>query len=207
MAIHLLFSERARSLVNVTNLLLLFESFIANINDYTNNPEFITIVINELHLCDDRIQEGSTYFLSLLRNGNLRIRRQCLTRIQGTLTEKADNEEFVMWCLPLVVSCIGQNPTLTFLSCSILESVIALGSYTDLVVSALSISRDKIHFLVENPLFSDLVMECISTDTGFSLFEEEFHFVSRLLDSFMVIFISCLLILLRARGSTITFSI
>ena len=173
MAIHLLFSERARSLVNVKNLLLLFESFIANINDYTNNPEFITIVINELHLCDDRIQEGSTYFASLMRNGNLSIRRQCLTRIQGALAEKADNEEFMMWCLPLVVSCIGQNST-------------------DLVVSALSISKDKIHFLVENPLFSDLVIECISTDAGFSLFEEEFHFVSMLLDSFMVNFVLCL---------------
>lgn len=193
MAIHLLFSERARSLVNVTNLLSLFESFIANINNYASNPDFITIVINELHLCDERIQSGSSYFASLMRNGNPSIRRQCLTRIQGVLTEKADNEEFVMWCLPLVVSCIGQNPTLTFLSCSILESVLTLGSYVDLVVSALSIEKAKIHFIVENPMFSDLVIECISTDAGFSLFEEEFHFVSMLLDSFMVRFVfACL---------------
>lgn len=205
MAIHLLFSERARSLVNVTNLISLFKSFIANINDYSSNPEFITIIINELHICDDQVQEGSNYFALLMQNGSLKIRRQCLTRIQGALTEKADNEEFVMWCLPLVVSCIGLNSSLTVLSCSILESVIALGPYIDLVVSALSITKDKLHFLVENPLFSDLVIECISTDAGFSLFEEEFHFVSMLLDSFMVLFV--LFVLSRIQESTITFSI
>ena len=132
------------------------------------------------------MQDERAYFSSFIHHGNLDVQRLCLTRIQSILSEQVHDEEFIMWCLPLVVLCIGLCPSLTILSCSILDSIIAIGPYIDLVVSVLSTAKEKIHFLVDSLDCLDLAIQLIATEAGFVLFKDSDDLISVLFDSFMV---------------------
>lgn len=103
------------------------------------------------------------------------------------MAEQPHNEEFVIWCLPLIVMCIGSTSSLTVFAASILEDIVVVCDYCDLVVSTLFAYKQCVPYLIDQPECYELIIRLIGMPIGFELFENRFGFVSKRFEEFMVL--------------------
>lgn len=185
LAIHLLFSLRLRPILDQSPVQQALFSFCSRASSFMFNTDFIALLVTHLHIAEESMNSERLYFASLLEHGNDDIRRHCLNRLRSELSYQTANEEFVIWCLPLVCLCVGETESLTALAASILDDVFVNTPYSALVVSALQTSKELIAFLLRLPECREFLFRLIQTDAGFQLCEDH-QFVSDTFDEFMV---------------------
>ena len=185
LAIHLLFSLRLHSVVVESSTLQSLFSFCSHISNFLFNTDFTSIFITYLHIADESLNSERLYFASLMEHGNDDIRRLCLARIRSELTYHTDNEDFVMWILPLVCLAVGKTESLTVLAVSLLDDVFVNTRFTAHVVSYLQTVKDVMAAIVRLPESREFLCRLLQTDAGFQLCEEH-QFVTNTFDEFMV---------------------
>lgn len=133
MAVHFVFSKRFQQFVDTSSILQSLYSLTRKPSIYSRNPEFLQILVTHLHITNESQNSERILFCSLLEHGNDDLRHFCLTQIRANLAEQTQNEEYVIWCLPLIVMCIGSTNSLTVFASSILEDIVVVCGYGDLV--------------------------------------------------------------------------
>lgn len=186
MAVHIIFSKRFQQYIDTSQILQSLFSLTREPSIYVHNPEFLQILITHLHITNESHTNERIIFCSLLEHGNDDIRHFCLTQIRAYLAEQTHNEEYVIWCLPLVVMCIGSTNSITVFAAAILEDIVVVCGYSDLVVSTLYTYKQCVPYLIDQPECQELILRLIAIPIGFELFETRFGFVSQRFEEFMV---------------------
>ncbi len=186
MAVHFVFSKRFQQFVDTSSILQSLYSLTRKPSIYSRNPEFLQILVTHLHITNESQNSERILFCSLLEHGNDDLRHFCLTQIRANLAEQTQNEEYVIWCLPLIVMCIGSTNSLTVFASSILEDIVVVCGYGDLVVSTLFTYKQCVPYLIDQPECNELILRLIAMPIGFELFENGFGVVSKRFEEFMV---------------------
>lgn len=155
---------------------------------YFCNPEFLTLFVNHLHIAEDTDSFPVTprqFFTAFIENGDLDLRRICLIRLRAEIATSPSNEEFILWCLPLVISCLSTCSSLTSLAGCILEDIAVVGNASDLVVSTLMMFPDHLSFLLHTAECEELVVRLVGSEIGFELLETQTGWISEQFESFM----------------------
>ena len=186
-AIHLLFSQRLSTIINIKTIINSLLSICQKVT-YVGNPEFLSIFINHLHLTDNASSTPASprqFFTTIMDCGDLDIRQICLIRLRAELAANPANEEFIIWCLPLVVSCIGVCESLSALAGSILQDMVVLSAAADLVVSSLMVNPMALSCLLHTEGCEELIIRLLALDMGFELIEGKYGYLSERFEEYM----------------------
>ena len=155
---------------------------------YIGNPEFLSIFINHLHLTDNHPSTSASprqFFTTIMDYGDLDIRQICLIRLRAELATNPTNEEFIIWCLPLVVSCIGTCESLSALAGSVLHDMVVLGEAADLILSSLMVNSMALSCLLQTEGCEELIIRLLALDMGFELIEGQCGYLSERFEEYM----------------------
>lgn len=150
-----------------------------------HNSDFLLLFINHLHIANKTNSVERYFFGSFFDNGDLDIKRACIIRIQSVLCDEIENEEFIVWCVPFLCNHLDACESLTLLIVSILDSIVTLSPFIQIVVDALIEFHTKLSSVIPLVECEEFLTRLIGTEGGFRLLEDCYDYVSRRFDTFM----------------------
>ena len=111
----------------------------------------------------------------------------CLSRIKMAFKEMDGDKKFATWAIELLVSQISYITRVTEMIVDILYTNTKRAVNVDILVNQLKVYKQAVPMLARLDSARLLIYRLISTEAGYTMFEEADHYVMREFQEFMVV--------------------